>query len=73
MYSGDLNYHCGLLTLSKIFIPHVWPVHDKAMQLRAVAVGACLLTGNFLNIMIPRQLGVVTDALVKGKSAIPDP
>ncbi|KFX92077.1 hypothetical protein O988_07444 [Pseudogymnoascus sp. VKM F-3808] len=51
-----------------IFIPHVWPVHDKAMQLRAVAVGACLLTGNFLNIMIPRQLGVVTDALVKGNS-----
>ncbi|OBT67108.1 hypothetical protein VE03_04531 [Pseudogymnoascus sp. 23342-1-I1] len=51
-----------------IFIPHVWPVHDKAMQLRAVAVGACLLTGNFLNMMIPRQLGVVTDALVKGNS-----
>lgn len=51
-----------------IFIPHVWPVHDKAMQFRAVAVGACLLTGNFLNIMIPRQLGVVTDALVKGNS-----
>lgn len=54
----------------QIFIPHVWPVHDKAMQFRAVAVGACLLTGNFLNIMIPRQLGVVTDALVKGKSPI---
>lgn len=57
----------------KIFIPHVWPVHDKAMQLRAVAVGACLLTGNFLNIMIPRQLGMVTDALVKGKSPTPNP
>ena len=56
-----------------IFIPHVWPVHDRAMQLRAVAVGACLLTGNFLNIMIPRQLGVVTDALVKGRSPVPDP
>ncbi|KFZ18554.1 hypothetical protein V501_01151 [Pseudogymnoascus sp. VKM F-4519 (FW-2642)] len=51
-----------------IFIPHVWPVHDRSMQLRAVAVGACLLTGNFLNMMIPRQLGVVTDALVKGNS-----
>jgi hypothetical protein len=31
------------------------------------------LTGNFLNIMIPRQLGVVTDALVKGKPPISGP
>ncbi|KFY12165.1 hypothetical protein V492_04048 [Pseudogymnoascus sp. VKM F-4246] len=32
-----------------IFIPHVWPVHDKAMQLRAVALGLvtdALVKGN---------------------------
>lgn len=50
----------------QVLFPYIWPVHDKLMQSRAFLVVGCLLTSNFLNIMIPRQLGLVTDSLVDG-------
>jgi hypothetical protein len=50
--------HC-----SQIFLPHIWPVHSNEMIIRAVLVAVCLLTGNALNVLIPRQLGIITDAL----------
>ncbi len=33
------------------------------MQIRAVLVAVCLLLNNALNVLIPRQLGIVTDSL----------
>ena len=49
--------------LAKIFIPYIWPVNNRALQFRAVLVGVCLLANNALNVLIPRQLGIVTDSL----------
>jgi hypothetical protein len=40
------------------------------MQFRAILVGCCLLTTNFLNIMVPRQLGIITNALIAGEFSI---
>lgn len=46
-----------------IFFPYVWPVQNKRLQVYAGLVGVCLLTGNALNALIPRQMGIVLDAL----------
>jgi hypothetical protein len=54
----------------QIFIPYVWPVNSKALQVRALLVGCCILTTNALNVLVPRQLGAVTDALVGGDGKI---
>lgn len=56
------------LSPKQIFIPYLWPVHSKALQFRALLVGLCLLSSNSLNVLVPRQLGAVTDALVAGNS-----
>lgn len=49
----------------QIFFPYIWPVNNRALQLRAVLVGACLLAGNFVGFLMPRQLGIVMDSLNK--------
>jgi ABC-type transport system involved in Fe-S cluster assembly fused permease/ATPase subunit len=41
----------------------VWPVNNKGLQVRAALVGVCLLASNVLRLLIPRQLGIVTDSL----------
>ena len=47
----------------KLFLPYVWPVADRRLQFRAVLVGLCLLANNGLNVLIPTQIGVVTNSL----------
>ncbi|KAI0125691.1 hypothetical protein BJ170DRAFT_684947 [Xylariales sp. AK1849] len=46
-----------------IFFPYVWPVNNRRLQIQAALVGVCLLAGNALNLLIPRQLGIVMDTL----------
>ncbi|KAK3942121.1 hypothetical protein QBC46DRAFT_81711 [Diplogelasinospora grovesii] len=46
-----------------IFIPYVWPVKNRQLQLRVILVGFCLLSMNAVNFLIPRQLGIVMDSL----------
>ncbi|KAH7039769.1 uncharacterized protein B0I36DRAFT_235306 [Microdochium trichocladiopsis] len=46
-----------------VFFPYVWPVNNRRLQANAVLVGVCLLAGNALNFLIPRQLGAVMDSL----------
>ncbi|KAI1774993.1 hypothetical protein F4818DRAFT_448631 [Hypoxylon cercidicola] len=46
-----------------IFIPYIWPVHNRRLQVYAALVGVCLLAGNALNFFIPRQYGAVLDSL----------
>lgn len=46
-----------------VFFPYVWPVDNRRLQAYAVLVGVCLLAGNALNFLIPRQLGAVIDSL----------
>lgn len=38
-------------------------MHNKTLQFRAALVAACLLTSNALNMLVPRQMGVMVDNL----------
>ncbi|KAI0521429.1 hypothetical protein F5B22DRAFT_662571 [Xylaria bambusicola] len=46
-----------------VFFPYIWPVGSRRLQIHVVLVGLCLLAGNGLNFLIPRQYGVVLDSL----------
>ncbi|KAI0872690.1 hypothetical protein GGS24DRAFT_491276 [Hypoxylon argillaceum] len=46
-----------------VFFPYIWPVGNRRLQLHVVLVGLCLLAGNGLNFLIPRQYGAVLDSL----------
>ncbi|KAK3335358.1 hypothetical protein B0T19DRAFT_447035 [Cercophora scortea] len=46
-----------------VFFPYVWPVKNAPLQTRIFLVGCCLLAMNFVNVLIPRQLGIVMDSL----------
>ncbi|KAI2462942.1 hypothetical protein F4781DRAFT_156709 [Annulohypoxylon bovei var. microspora] len=54
-----ISYAKGFL----IFFPYIWPVKNRRLQLYAALVGLCLLAGNVLNFLIPRQYGAVMDSL----------
>lgn len=47
----------------RVFLPHMLPLHSKVLQLRATLVFVCLLGGNALNVLLPRQFGIVVDVL----------
>ncbi|KAH6853377.1 hypothetical protein B0I37DRAFT_5154 [Chaetomium sp. MPI-CAGE-AT-0009] len=47
----------------RVFFPYVWPVNHRSLQIRVVLVGICLLAMNFINVLIPRQLGIIMDSL----------
>ncbi|KAK8137790.1 ABC transporter [Apiospora sp. TS-2023a] len=51
-----------------VFFPYVWPVGNGRLQFHAALVGLCLILGNVVNVLIPRQLGIVMDTL-SGKEA----
>ena len=55
----------------QVFIPFIWPSKDRVLQLHLIGVGLCLLAGRALNILIPRQVGIVANSLglSEGKSA----
>jgi hypothetical protein len=66
MVSGPPSL-CNYVTLTiQIFYPYLWPVRSTLLQMRAVFVGLCLLGENFINVLVPRQLGAITDALMSG-------
>ncbi|KAH6651141.1 hypothetical protein F5144DRAFT_638766 [Chaetomium tenue] len=47
----------------RVFFPYVWPVNHRSLQIRVVLVAICLLAMNFINVLIPRQLGIIMDSL----------
>jgi hypothetical protein len=38
-----------------IFLPYLWPFHNKRLQLRAVLVAGCLLSSNAFHVLVPNQ------------------
>ncbi|KAI5838618.1 hypothetical protein DFP73DRAFT_616350 [Morchella snyderi] len=54
-----------------IFWPYVWPSKDGWLKISMALVGICLLIERGLNVMVPYQLGVVTNALARGNGSIP--
>lgn len=58
-----LKWHSVDRNASKIFFPYIWPSGRPWLQFRIALVGGCLLINNGLNVMIPRQIGIVMDSL----------
>ncbi|KAK0734926.1 hypothetical protein B0T26DRAFT_87427 [Lasiosphaeria miniovina] len=46
-----------------VFVPYIWPVNNRKLQIRIALVGCCLLAMNAVNVLIPRQMGIITDSL----------
>ena len=51
---------------TQVFVPHIWPTKKPLLQLNMVGVALCLLASRVLNILAPRQLGIITNALSEG-------
>jgi ABC-type transport system involved in Fe-S cluster assembly fused permease/ATPase subunit len=64
---GWLGYLKGFL----IFLPYLWPKDDwkimACLGIRALDV----LQGRVLNLMVPRQIGIITDKLNQGTGVMP--
>lgn len=54
------------IDLHQIFLPHIWPHKDRTLQVHIALVAACLLFERGLNVLVPMQMGRVTDALMLG-------
>lgn len=50
----------------KIFIPILWPSRRPFLQFCLAVVALVVLADRFLNVLIPRQLGIITDELAAG-------
>ncbi|EKG20786.1 Putative ABC transporter protein [Macrophomina phaseolina MS6] len=57
---GMWNYVKGFL----IFLPYIWPSNDRRMQLWLLVMFCSIGVERVLTLLVPRQLGIVTDALV---------
>lgn len=57
----------------KIFIPMLWPFGQRFVQACIALIGLVLLSERFLTVLVPRQLGIITDQLTAnaGSGLIP--
>jgi ABC-type transport system involved in Fe-S cluster assembly fused permease/ATPase subunit len=56
----------GYLKAFSIFIPHVWPSHDWVGKACVFVIFTIIISERFLNILVPRQIGIVTTKLTEG-------
>ncbi|KAF2085032.1 ATP-binding cassette-type vacuolar membrane transporter-like protein Hmt1, partial [Saccharata proteae CBS 121410] len=56
-----------------IFLPLIWPARNRKMQFYLFIIGLCVVFQRALNVLIPNQLGVITNklALVSGTGLVP--
>ncbi|KAI0010414.1 P-loop containing nucleoside triphosphate hydrolase protein [Xylariaceae sp. FL0662B] len=48
-----------------IFLPHLWPRRNRKLQLYLLLMGVCIAVQRVLNVLIPRQEGIVVEKLVQ--------
>lgn len=51
--------HCQVL------IPFLWPTGKIRLQLLYVGIGLCLVVNRALNVLVPLQIGLITNILSK--------
>jgi hypothetical protein len=49
-----------------ILLPHIWPSKDRRTQLWIAVMALHLIKDRVLNVLIPRQVGILTDSLTLG-------
>lgn len=64
---GWIGYLKGFL----IFLPYVWPTNNPRVMFCLFLRVINLVQGRILNILAPRQLGIITDKLADGTTVMP--
>lgn len=54
-----------------IFVPYVWPTGNLRLQLHLAGIVLCLVVIRFLNVLAPRQLGIVINSFGTSPSHMP--
>ncbi|ODA77799.1 hypothetical protein RJ55_06401 [Drechmeria coniospora] len=56
-----------------IFLPYLVPRRDRSTQLWLLILGLCMAVGRVLTLMLPRQLGILTESLghMAGTGSVP--
>jgi hypothetical protein len=58
----------GYLKGFALFLPYLWPKDDWKAQVCLLIMGFDIVQDRFLNVLIPRQVGIITDKLTGGGS-----
>ncbi|KAK8214460.1 hypothetical protein HDK77DRAFT_479436 [Phyllosticta capitalensis] len=48
-----------------IFLPLIWPARNRKMQFYLVVITLCIIAERALNLLIPRQIGIITNTLAE--------
>jgi hypothetical protein len=56
----------GYLKGFALFLPYLWPKDDWKAQVCLLIMGFDIVQDRFLNVLIPRQVGIITDKLTGG-------
>ena len=56
----------GYLKGFTIFLPYLWPKDDWKAKVCLLILGFDIIQERFLNVLIPRQVGIITDKLTQG-------
>jgi hypothetical protein len=64
---GWLNYLKGF----SLFLPYLWPKDNRKVQLCLIVLAADVVVDRFLNILIPRQIGIITNKLTMNDGIMP--
>lgn len=54
-----------------IFIPYIWPTGKRRLQLHLVGIVICLVIIRFLNVLAPRQLGILINSFGASPGRLP--
>ena len=57
--------------MSQIFLPHIWPEKRWDLRLKLAGVGICIIVIRFLHLLVPRQLGILVNALNDRSAGLP--
>lgn len=55
----------GYLKGFAIFLPYIFPLKYRGAQLCMAILGLCIIAERFLNVLTPRQLGIITNKLAE--------
>lgn len=58
------------LIITQVLLSYIWPVGIRRLQLRGVGLILCLISVACLNVLIPRQIGIIIDACIAPSASI---
>jgi hypothetical protein len=64
---GWLNYLKGF----SLFLPYLWPKDNRKVQCCLIILAMDVVVDRFLNILVPRQIGIITNKLTMNNGIMP--